>query len=212
VAIPSNAKLVRLPGPSLSNRKTAMRILDDINECIEKYMLMLLPTNLVVALLSWIAFRWIGLENAGAWAAATGLLHVVPYLGPGVTALATGMAAFMQFQSLPVALLVAGSSLAIATLVGILVTTWMTGRIAHMNSTAVFISQPAQHIEYCAQLPHDLAFRHLRAGATGKRNLAWNTWGRYRWRCLKSQTGPKRNPHARAQIVCAARCRCESAM
>ena len=122
---------------------------------------MLLPTNLVVALLSWIAFRWIGLENAGAWAAATGLLHVVPYLGPGVTALATGMAAFMQFQSLPVALLVAGSSLAIATLVGILVTTWMTGRIAHMNSTAVFISQPAQHIEYRAQLPHDLAFRDL---------------------------------------------------
>jgi predicted PurR-regulated permease PerM len=46
----------------------------------------------------------------------------------------------MQFQSLPMALLVAGSSLAIATLVGILVTTWMTGRIARMNSAAVFIS------------------------------------------------------------------------
>jgi len=40
------------------------------------------------------------------------------------------MAAFMQFQSLPVALLVAGSSLATATLVGTLVTPWMTGRIA----------------------------------------------------------------------------------
>jgi hypothetical protein len=44
---------------------------------------------------NWIALRWIGLENAGAWAAAAGLLHVVPYLGPGVTALAMGMAAFM---------------------------------------------------------------------------------------------------------------------
>jgi predicted PurR-regulated permease PerM len=133
-------KLVRLTGPSLSNRKTAMRILDDINESIQKYMLMLLTTNLVVALLSWIAFRWIGLENAGAWAAATGLLRIVPYLGPGVAAFATGMAAFMQFQSLPMALLVAGSSLAIASLVGILLATWMTGRIAHMNSAAVFIS------------------------------------------------------------------------
>jgi len=133
-------KLVRVTGPSLSKRKTAVRILDDINESIQKYMLMLLTTNLVVALLSWIAFRWIGLENPGAWAAAAGLLHVVPYLGPGVTALATGVVAFMQFQSLPMALLVAGSSLAIATLVGILVTTWMTGRIARMNSAAVFIS------------------------------------------------------------------------
>ena len=103
-------------------------------------MLMLLTTNLAVTLLTWIAFRWIGLENAGAWAAAAGLLHIIPYLGPGVTAIAAGMAAFMQFQSFPMALLVAGASLAIAALVGMLVTTWMTGRIAHLNPAAVFIS------------------------------------------------------------------------
>jgi predicted PurR-regulated permease PerM len=30
--------------------------------------------------------------------------------------------------------------MAIATLVGTFVTTWMTGRIAHMNAAAVFIS------------------------------------------------------------------------
>jgi predicted PurR-regulated permease PerM len=133
-------KLVRLSGPSLSKRRITVRILDDINESIQRYMLMLLTTNLMVALLTWIAFRWIGLENAGAWAAAAGLLHIVPYFGPGVTAVATGMAAFTQFGSLPMALGVAASSLAIATLVGTLVTTWMTGRIAHMNSAAVFVS------------------------------------------------------------------------
>ena len=103
-------------------------------------MFMLLTTNLLVALLSWIAFRWIGLDNPAAWAAAAGLLHIVPYLGPGVTAVATGIAAFVQFESLTMALLVAGASLAIATVVGTFVTTWMTGRIAHMNSAAVFIS------------------------------------------------------------------------
>jgi predicted PurR-regulated permease PerM len=133
-------KLVRLTGPSLSKRKITVHILDDINGSIQKYMLMLLTTNLLVALLSWIAFQWIGLENAGAWAAAAGLLHVVPYLGPAVTAIATGMAAFMQFESFAMALLVAGASLAIATVVGTFVTTWMVGRIAHMNSAAVFIS------------------------------------------------------------------------
>jgi predicted PurR-regulated permease PerM len=133
-------KLVRVTGPSLSKRKITVRILDDINGSIQKFMLMLLTTNLLVTLLTWAAFRWIGLENAGAWSAAAGLLHIVPYLGPGVTAVATGMAAFMQFQSLPLALLVAGASLAIATIVGTFVTTWMTGRIAHLNSAAVFIS------------------------------------------------------------------------
>jgi len=49
------------------------------------------------------------------------------YLGPGVTAIATGMAAFMQFESFPMALLVGGASLGIATVVGTFVTTWMTG-------------------------------------------------------------------------------------
>jgi predicted PurR-regulated permease PerM len=133
-------KLVRLTGPSLSRRKITVHILDDINGSIQKYMFMLLATNLLVALLTWIAFRWIGLENAGAWAAAAGLLHIVPYLGPGITAAATGMAAFMQFDSFAMALLVGGASMAIATVVGTFVTTWMTGRIANMNSAAVFIS------------------------------------------------------------------------
>jgi predicted PurR-regulated permease PerM len=133
-------KLVRLTGPSLSNKKITVNILDGINGSIQKYMFTLFTTNLLVALLAWIAFRWIGLENAGAWAVAAGLLHIVPYLGPGVTAAATGVAAFMQFDSFSMALLAAGASLVIATVVGTFVTTWMIGRIAHLNSAAVFIS------------------------------------------------------------------------
>jgi predicted PurR-regulated permease PerM len=133
-------KLVQLAGPSLSSRKIAVHILDDINGSIQKYMFMLLTTNALVGLLTWLVFRWIGLDNAGAWALAAGLLHIVPYLGPGVTAAAAGMAAFMQFDSISTALLAAGAVLAIATLVGTFVTTWMIGRIAGMNSAAVFIA------------------------------------------------------------------------
>lgn len=133
-------KLVRLTGPSLSRRKITIHILDDINKSIQSYMFMLLTTNLLVALLSWLAFRWIGLENAGAWAVAAGLLHLIPYFGPAVAATATGMAAFIQFGDLSTLLLVAGMSLAIATAVGTFVTTWMTGKIAKMNTAAIFIS------------------------------------------------------------------------
>jgi predicted PurR-regulated permease PerM len=133
-------KLVRLAGPTLSRRKITVRILDDINGSIQKYMLMLLATNVLVGLLSWVAFRWIGLENAGAWAVVAGLLHIVPYIGPAITAGATAMAAFMQFDSFSTALLASGASLAIATFVGTFVMTWMTGRIARMNPAAVFVS------------------------------------------------------------------------
>ena len=133
-------KLVRLTGPSLSRKKITVKILNDINGSIQKYLFMMLVTNLLLGLLTWVAFQWIGLENAGAWAVTAGLLHVIPYFGPIVTAVATGMAAFMQFDSFPMALLVSGVSLAIATIVGTFVTTWMTGRIAKMNAAAVFIS------------------------------------------------------------------------
>jgi predicted PurR-regulated permease PerM len=133
-------KLVRLAGPSLSHRKITVRILDDINESIQRYMFTLLVTNLLVALLTWIVLSWLGLENAGAWAVAAGLLHLIPYLGPAVTAVVIGMAAFMQFDTLSMMFLVGGASMVIATVVGHFVTTWMTGRIAKMNTAAVFVS------------------------------------------------------------------------
>ena len=133
-------KLVKLTGPSLSNKKITVHILDDINSSIQKYMFMLLVTNSLLTVLMWVAFRWIGLENAGAWALGAGLLHVIPYFGPLLITVLTGLTAFMQFGTVSMALLVSGTSLAIATLVGTFVTTWMTGRIAKMNAAAVFIA------------------------------------------------------------------------
>jgi predicted PurR-regulated permease PerM len=133
-------KLVRITGPPLSRMKITVLLLDDINDSIQRYMLMLLLTNVLVGLLAWLAFRWIGLENAGAWAVAAGVLHIIPYFGPGVVAVAVGVAAYMQSESLSLVLLTLGSMLAISTVVGIFITTWMTGRIAKMNTAAVFIS------------------------------------------------------------------------
>jgi predicted PurR-regulated permease PerM len=133
-------KLMRISGPSLSKRKITVAILDDIDRSIQNYMLTLLFANTLLGLLTWIAFRWIGLDNAGAWAVAAGVLHFIPYLGPALTAIATGMAGFLQFESLSMALLVAVSSLAIATLVGMVLVTWMCGKISKMNTTAVFVA------------------------------------------------------------------------
>jgi predicted PurR-regulated permease PerM len=132
-------KLVKLTGPSLSNKKVTVNILEDINKSIQSYMFMLLVTNALLSLLMWMALRWIGLENAGAWAVAAGFLHIIPYFGPLLIAVATGLTAFMQFDSFSKMLLVSATSLVIATLVGTFVTTWMTGRIAKMNAAAVFI-------------------------------------------------------------------------
>jgi len=133
-------KFMRISGPSLSKRKITAAILDDIDRSIQNYMLTLLMANVLLGVLTWLAFRLIGLDNAGAWAVAAGVLHFIPYLGPALTAVATGMAGFMQFESLSMAMLVAASSLIIATLVGMVLVTWMCGKISNMNTTAVFVA------------------------------------------------------------------------
>lgn len=133
-------KLVRLAGPTLSRKKITIHIMDGINESIQKYMFMLLVTNVLIGLLTWVALHLFGLENAGAWAVAAGLMHIIPYAGPAFTAVILGMAAFMQFDDFSTGLLVAGVSLIIATFVGTFVATWMTGKFAKMNMAAVFVS------------------------------------------------------------------------
>ena len=132
-------KLVRLAGPTLENRKITIHILDEMNVSIQRYMAMLLASNVLLALLSWAAFRALGMEDAGAWGVVSGLLHVVPYLGPAFAAAAVAIAAFMQFNTFSMALAAAAASLGIATLVGAFFTTWMTGKIAKMNTASVFI-------------------------------------------------------------------------
>lgn len=133
-------KLARLAGPSLSRRRITLQVMDDINVSIQNFMFMLLATNTLLAGLSWIAFRVIGLENAGAWAFAAGLLHIIPYAGTAILAVALGISAFMQFDSYGMALATVGSALAIASIVGMAVATWMTGKLARMNPAAVFVA------------------------------------------------------------------------
>jgi predicted PurR-regulated permease PerM len=132
-------KLVKLT-PSLTKKKVTVHILEDINTSIQNYMFMLLVTNVLLAALMWVALRMIGLENPGAWAIFAGVAHIMPYFGPLLITAATGLVAFMQFESLRMVILVGGASMAIATLVGMVVTTWMTGKIAKMNPAAVFVS------------------------------------------------------------------------
>jgi predicted PurR-regulated permease PerM len=133
-------KLLRLAGPSLQSRRITLQVMDDINLSIQNFMFTLLATNTLLAILSWIVFYLIGLENPGAWALVAGLLHFIPYAGSAVLAVALGVTAFMQFGTYGMVLLTVVSALALAGIVGMVVTTWMTGKLARMNPAAVFVA------------------------------------------------------------------------
>lgn len=133
-------KFVKMTGSTLSRKKVNVHMLGEINRAIQRYMLMLLITNAALGLCTWLLLQWLGINHAATWAIAAAALHLVPYFGSGLTAVCLGVAAFMQFGTVGVAATAAGGSLLIATLIGSIVQTWMTGRMAKMNPVAVFVA------------------------------------------------------------------------
>ena len=133
-------KLVQFVGRSLSRKKDAVRILDEVDVQVQRYLLAMLMSNALVGVGTWLAFEALGVEQAGVWGVAAGVLHFVPYLGPALIALASGMAGFLQSGSLLYALAAAGASLLVAGAIGFVFLTWLQSRFARVNAAVLFIA------------------------------------------------------------------------
>ncbi|MBN2439629.1 MAG: AI-2E family transporter [Deltaproteobacteria bacterium] len=133
-------KLVKISGPTLSKKKITLRVLDEITDQIQRYLLVQIFTSILVGVVTWLVFLWIGLEHAAIWGIAAGVFNAVPYLGPVIVTGGTALVAFLQFGTIGMALMVAGSSLVITSLEGYLLTPWLTARASRMSPVVVFIS------------------------------------------------------------------------
>jgi predicted PurR-regulated permease PerM len=133
-------KLVGLVGPSLTRKKDAVLILEEIDVQVQHYLFAILVSNALVAVVTWLAFEALGMEQAGLWGVAAGVLHFVPYLGPALIALASGVAAFLQFGSPLTALAVAGVSLLVSGIIGLVFMNWLQSRFARVNAAVLFIA------------------------------------------------------------------------
>jgi predicted PurR-regulated permease PerM len=134
------AKLVRISGDSLARRKITLQGLAEITSNIQRYLLVLVAGSIVVGVATWLAFAWIGLNNAAIWGVAAGVLNTVPYLGPVVVSGGSTLVAIVQFDSLGMGLLVGGVGLVITGLEGYLLFPWLSGRSGRMNPLVVFLS------------------------------------------------------------------------
>ena len=132
-------KLIKLAGPSLSSKKITLQALDEITGQIQRYLQVQLATSALVGVLTGLAFWALGFDNAAVWGIVAAVLNMVPYVGSLITAVAAGGVAFLQFGSSNMALLVAGASVLIHTIVGNLITPWLTSRASRMNPVAVFV-------------------------------------------------------------------------
>ncbi len=133
-------KLMQIAGPSLARRKVTLKVIDEINEQVQRYMLVQVLTSGVVGVATGVTFAAFGLENAAVWGVVAGALNLAPYIGSVVTAAAAALVAFLQFGSLDMAMALGGASLVIHTLVGNVLTPWLTSRASTLSPVAVFVS------------------------------------------------------------------------
>ncbi|MDB5778877.1 MAG: hypothetical protein JWP79_2912 [Polaromonas sp.] len=132
-------KLVKLAGPSLSKKKITLQALHEIAGQIQRYLQVQLLTSLLVGVLTGVALMFLGLDNAAVWGVVACVLNLVPYIGSLVTAAASALVAFLQFGSINMAMAVGGASIVIHTLVGNLLTPWLTSRASRLSPVAVFM-------------------------------------------------------------------------
>ena len=132
-------KLIRLTGPTLHKKKITLHALNEITGQIQRYLQVQLLTSALVGVLTGVVLFALRLENAVVWGMAAGVMNLVPYVGSLATSAAVGLVAFLQFGTLNMAMAASGASLMIHTLVGNLLTPWLTSRASQLSPVAVFV-------------------------------------------------------------------------
>lgn len=133
-------KLVKISGASLQKKKITVHVLEDIRTNIERYLLVQIFVSAVVGVATGCTFWALGMDNAAVWGVFAAVTNLIPYSGSVAITGAASLLAFMQFNSLQMALVVGGASLFIHTLVGYLLLPWLTTRANRMNPVVAFVA------------------------------------------------------------------------
>ena len=132
-------KMVKIAGPTFSQKKITIQVLDEVTEQIQRYLLVQVLMSLVVAVATWLSFLFLRVDHAAVWGLVAGMLNFVPYVGSIAFTAGSAAVGLMQFGTVESALLVAGTSLVIHTISGYILTPWLTSRASRMNAVSVFV-------------------------------------------------------------------------
>jgi predicted PurR-regulated permease PerM len=133
------AKLVKLL-PTLSDKKTAVAIAQDIESQVSRYLLTITAINACLGLVVGTAVGLLGLRNPVMWGVMVALLNFVPYLGALTGIICMTIGATLSFDSLGYALVFPAVYLAFGTLEGSFITPWIMGRSLTLNPVIILLS------------------------------------------------------------------------
>jgi predicted PurR-regulated permease PerM len=133
-------KLVRISGNTLTKKKITVQILQEIDQQLQRYLVVQVAAAILQGTLTWLALALIGLDNAVFWGLVAGVLHLIPYVGPTTVIVMTGIVAYLQFEDVTRVCWVVGGQLVITGLVGFGVMPALTARLGKLSAVTVFVA------------------------------------------------------------------------
>src|SRR5678815_478429 len=133
-------KLVRIVGSTLGEKRLTVETLNEIDTQIQHFLVVQILTSGIVAVCTAAALWVIGMKQPVIWGIAAGIFNSVPYFGAIIVSSGLAVLAFVQFDSVSMALEVAVVALVITGLEGFVLTPMLMGRAARINGVAMFIS------------------------------------------------------------------------
>jgi predicted PurR-regulated permease PerM len=135
----TRAGIIEIAGSDAERRRRTSRIIDDIEGQIQQFLIVLLLTGAIVAVATWGALVWLGINHAAVWGILAGVFNSIPYFGPVIVSGGLFVVGLVQGGDLAQALLLSGTVLAITSLEGWLLTPLLMGKAENMNALTVFI-------------------------------------------------------------------------
>ncbi len=132
-------KVVRLSGPAFHSMRKAARIMNEFHSQVRRFLFVMLLGALFVGFFTWLAFLLLGMEQPVFWGVVAGIASIAPYLGPFLVMAGSGVAAFIQFGTIDMAIIVAIASLVITSIQGNLLLPMLTSRVSSLNEVAIFL-------------------------------------------------------------------------
>jgi predicted PurR-regulated permease PerM len=125
---------------SQDNRLRALKILNEIEESLTRYVKVVSVVNIGVGLAAALIAFIVGLPNPILWGAVAATLNFIPYVGPAIVVLLLFVLGVVSLPTLPAAFLAPAMFVAFATVEGHLITPSIIGRHLTLSPLATFVS------------------------------------------------------------------------
>jgi predicted PurR-regulated permease PerM len=122
------------------NRLRVLRILNEIEENLTRYVKVVSVVNIGVGVAAGAIAFVVGLPNPVLWGVVAALLNFIPYVGPAIVVVLLFVLGIVSLPTLPAAFLAPAMFVAFTTVEGHLITPGIIGRQLTLSPLATFMS------------------------------------------------------------------------